>query len=296
MQPSLPKVSVLIPCYQAHDFVAEAVRCALSQTYPNIEVIVSPDDGNHYDGLRAAFPTPALKILQPPATPRTGAGATRNRAIDAASGDFFVMLDADDLIPADYILRLASVAIIEGAAIAPTVYVQWDGQAVVRAPAPQASRLDLREFGKLLCSMHTMVHRSLEPGFPDGFAQDVLRDGLVIAKMGGVSIVKETSYRLRIRPGSACNAGEDAERAIQQAYALRQTQILTRPTALGMHVLAHAARHEFAELFAFRAYASRGFSESGENCYNTWAAGREESLWRAFRSDRRASEEGKSAA
>ncbi len=279
-----PKVSIVIPCYQAHEFIGDAVRCAVSQTYPNIEVVVAPDDGDDYEFLHRIFQSKSLKILPPLATTGTGPGATRNRAINVASGDFFVMLDADDLVPPNYIERLLSVARNEGAAIAPTLYVQWDGETIVRASVPNAPRLDLCGFGKLLCSMHPMIHRSLEPGFLDGFAEDVIRDGLVIAKLAGITVVKDTAYRLRIRPGSSCNSGEESERDIQRIYISRQKQILLSPTELGMQALSAAARIEFAQLFAFRAHVSRKYLESGEGCYNTWATGQEDTLWHAFRS------------
>ena len=282
---SLPKVSIIIACYQAHAFVTDAVQCALAQTYLNIEVIVAPDDGDNYAFLHEQFPSSALKILPPHSKPQTGAGATRNRAIDAATGDFFAILDADDLIPADYIEQLIGVAELEGIAVCPVSYVLWETHEVIRSPVIDGNRLDLRGFGKLLCSMHPMVHRSLEPGFPDGFAQDVVRDGLVIAKAGRISVVKDTLYRLRIRPGSACNAGGKSERAIQRAYARRREQILTQPTELGVHVLSLKSRIEFAELFDFRAFVSHKFSGSGADCYNTWIASYEETLWQAFMVD-----------
>jgi len=283
---SLPKVSIVIPCYEAHAFVVDAVGCALAQTYPNFEVIIAPDDGDNYTFLREIYPSPALKILSPHTTRQTGAGATRNRAIEAASGDYFATLDADDLIPVDYIDRLASVARIEGAAVAPTSYVRWGTQELVRSPAITGSRLDLRGLGKLLCSMLPMVHRSLEPGFTDGFAEDVLRAGLIIAKAGGITVVKETSYFARIRQGSACSPDDNSEHVIQLAYATRQEQILTRPSELGAHVLTRKSRIELAELFEFRAYASQKFSESGADCYNAWAAHQEQALWWAFMADR----------
>jgi len=45
-----PKVSILIPCYNAEKWIAQAIQSALDQTYENKEVIVV-DDGST-DGKR----------------------------------------------------------------------------------------------------------------------------------------------------------------------------------------------------------------------------------------------------
>ena len=41
----LPKVSILIPCYNAERWIAQTIQSALDQTYHNREVIVV-DDGS----------------------------------------------------------------------------------------------------------------------------------------------------------------------------------------------------------------------------------------------------------
>lgn len=277
-----PRVTLLIPCFDAGAYVDDAIRCALEQTYGHIEIIVAPDDGDTYQHLRDTFKSPQLRIIPPGNTPKTGAGATRNRAIDASSGEYFTMLDSDDLIPKNYIEELMRVAIVEGAALAPTRYLAWDRLELIRVPPVHNQLLSLSGFSQLLSSIHPLVHRSLEVGYYDGFAQDVIHDGTIIAKLGTISVVNSVSYELRLRSGSACNNGNDAELQIQKSYAERIEQILTRPTEIGMQFLSYQDRQDFANLFRFRAMASMEFSKSGAASYNEWVAGNEAALWDRF--------------
>jgi GT2 family glycosyltransferase len=89
-----PTLSVIIPAYQASAFVADAVASALAQTVAPHEVIVC-DDGST-DGLGAAL-APHLDRITLVRRPHGGVAAARNSALEVASGEFVVMLDADDV-------------------------------------------------------------------------------------------------------------------------------------------------------------------------------------------------------
>jgi len=91
---SVPTFSIVIPAYQAAAFIGDAVRSALEQTLAAREVIVC-DDGSTDDLASALAPyIDRIVLLR---RPHGGASAARNAAVEAASGDFVVMLDADDV-------------------------------------------------------------------------------------------------------------------------------------------------------------------------------------------------------
>lgn len=88
------RVSIVIPVYNAEEFLAESVASSLAQDYPDIEIIVA-DDGSTDGSLAVARRySSRVCILE---LPHVGRCEARNRAIMAATGEFISLLDADDL-------------------------------------------------------------------------------------------------------------------------------------------------------------------------------------------------------
>jgi glycosyltransferase involved in cell wall biosynthesis len=93
---SLPRVSVLIPCFNAQKFIAETLESVLSQTWPNIEVIVVDDGSQDSSALEVErFASRGVRLLK---QANRGAGVARNTALRASDGAFIQFLDADDII------------------------------------------------------------------------------------------------------------------------------------------------------------------------------------------------------
>jgi glycosyltransferase involved in cell wall biosynthesis len=90
---SVPTFSVIMAAFQAAETVAEAVDSALRQTLPPHEVIVC-DDGSNDDVVGALRGVgDRIRLLR---QDHRGPAAARRIASEAASGDFVVILDADD--------------------------------------------------------------------------------------------------------------------------------------------------------------------------------------------------------
>jgi glycosyltransferase involved in cell wall biosynthesis len=91
-----PLVSILIPAYNSQPWIAETIRSALGQTWPNKEIIVV-DDGSTDRTLRKAqqFEAKGVRVIT---QPNQGAAAARNTALSLSSGDYIQWLDADDML------------------------------------------------------------------------------------------------------------------------------------------------------------------------------------------------------
>jgi len=82
----------MIGAYNAAPYVGETIASVLAQDYEPLELIVV-DDGSD-DGTAEIVKTfPDVRYFF---QPNAGNGAARNRAIEAAGGELFAFLDADD--------------------------------------------------------------------------------------------------------------------------------------------------------------------------------------------------------
>jgi glycosyltransferase involved in cell wall biosynthesis len=99
-------VSIIIPCYNAEPWIAEAIDSCLAQTYQPIEIIVV-DDGST-DGSLKVIQSYGNRI-QYRTGPNRGGSAARNQGFALSRGEYVMFLDADDLIAPDTIEVLVKV-------------------------------------------------------------------------------------------------------------------------------------------------------------------------------------------
>ena len=96
-----PKISIIMPIYNAGEYLAPAIQSVQAQTMSDFELILV-DDGStdtsaavcdHY-----AAEDSRIRVIH---RPNSGISATRNSGIDAALGEYVGFMDADDLLHPD---------------------------------------------------------------------------------------------------------------------------------------------------------------------------------------------------
>ncbi len=112
-------VSVIIPAFNAQDWIARALRSVQRQDYPQVEVIVV-DDGST-DGTKDAC-AEHRSLVRYFRQEHQGVSAARNLGIHYARGGFLVFLDSDDeLLPGmisalvDVLGRMPGTGVVSGA-------------------------------------------------------------------------------------------------------------------------------------------------------------------------------------
>ena len=102
-----PKISVIVPVYNAEKFVGKCIESVQAQSYIDWQMILI-DDGSKDKSLevcqRYADTDNRISVIH---QENAGAGAARNTGLAKAVGDYVVFIDSDDYVDKDYFALLA---------------------------------------------------------------------------------------------------------------------------------------------------------------------------------------------
>ncbi len=106
----MPKISVIIPCYNAEKYLDLCIQSVLNQTLQDIEILCV-DDGSQDRTVEMlqgyAARDSRLKVL---CQKNLFAGVARNTGMDAATGEYFAFLDSDDTYERDGLEKAWAIA------------------------------------------------------------------------------------------------------------------------------------------------------------------------------------------
>lgn len=155
MENRAPKVSIIMPAYNAQDFIGQSVRSILSQSYQDMELIVVNDgskDNTEKILLEIAKEDPRLR---PVTTVNGGPAVARNKGLEAVTPgtEYIMFADSDDRLLPDT-LEYA----LEGAKTGADLVIF--GFTIVRADGSQshyfenAQMIEREQLGAAFCDLY----------------------------------------------------------------------------------------------------------------------------------------------
>jgi len=135
-----PKVSICLVHHERPQLLGQALDSLRGQTYQNFEVVLV-DDGSKSEGaltcLTSLEPEFGLRDWRIIRQPNCYLGAARNRAAEAASGDYLLFMDDDNIATSGEIETFVKVALRTGADVLTSAAFLFEGD----APPEKADRL-----------------------------------------------------------------------------------------------------------------------------------------------------------
>lgn len=129
----LPRISVVIPCYNAERYIAAAIESVLAQDWPNLEIVAVDDGSKDASAQIIQDQFPQVHLIR---QPNQGVAAARNAGIAASTGEWIAFLDADDLwLPGKLHSQWQSLEAHAEARMAYTAWQTWESSDTVPTPA-----------------------------------------------------------------------------------------------------------------------------------------------------------------
>lgn len=220
-------VSVIIPCFNAERWIAEAIDSCLKQTYAQIEIIVIDDCST--DNSLEIIKSYGDKIIWEHLPENKGGCYARNRGFALSKGEYIQFLDADDFILSEKIERQISFLEATGADV---VYGDWRFQGhqsngvifleQVEKPGKQADILQslIENWWTAVASLlYTRTSVEKSGGWDENFSAAQDRDFLISAIVAGAKVVYQPGcYSIYRRYGNVTVSTVSKQRWVENHY------------------------------------------------------------------------------
>ena len=227
MKTATPRISVLMPVYNAEAFVAQAIDSILQQTFRDFEFLILDDgstDGSAEIIRQFAQRDSRIKVFS---GPNRGLLAVLKQGTDLARGDFIARMDADDISDVDRFERQLNFlnANTECVAVGTRVLrVDLDGDPLSLAPVSCDhdcidNELLHNRSGKIChptVMMRTQAVRDVG-GYQQEYHLEDVDLFLRLAEVGKLANLDEPLLRYRLHGSSICHTRKRDQ--INQIYA-----------------------------------------------------------------------------
>lgn len=137
-------VSIVVTCYNHEKYIKQCLESIISQTYPNLEIIIyndgSTDNSDKYiEEFVGSFTN---KNIQYFSQENIGLSPTRNQAFNIINGVYLLFVDSDNFLEENYVESMVKIAESQNADLIYTTLKNADNGEIIT----QAREFDLQEF------------------------------------------------------------------------------------------------------------------------------------------------------
>ncbi len=147
--PTPPKVSLIVPAYNAEGFIARAIDTALAQSFTGLEIIIVNDGSTDRTQRVIDWYQERYTQIKAVYQQNKGQASARNSGVEYADGEYIGYMDSDDMLRPDMMERLNETVIKNKCDIAMTSAYQMtnEGYEVVGAyPIEEDTAVPMDDF------------------------------------------------------------------------------------------------------------------------------------------------------
>lgn len=130
---ALPRVSVVVPCFNTERYIAATLRAVLAQAGAELEVIVVDDCSTDGSAALVEREFPQVRLIR---RANAGVAAARNAGIAAATARWVAFCDADDIwLPDKLVAQFEAMAAMPGCRMSYAAWQVWPSDEAAPDPA-----------------------------------------------------------------------------------------------------------------------------------------------------------------
>ena len=122
----MPRVSVVVPAFNAGQYLAETLASVTASTFTDYEIVVIDDGSSDNTAAIAERFAPRARLIR---QSNRGMSASRNTGIESSDSEFIALLDSDDLWhPEKLALQLAALEAKPDCGLCYSEFTLWGGE------------------------------------------------------------------------------------------------------------------------------------------------------------------------
>ena len=185
----MPKLSIIIPVYNAANYLHSCVNSILSQSYQDFELLLINDGSTDHSGELCneyADSNPFIHVFH---KVNGGVSSARNTGIKHAQGDYIIFVDSDDRLEANALSILMQQDTHSDLTFFGSAFHLKGGETILYKPDPQY----YDPFSEVQSGMMNLITNSLYPDYL-GFTWNKMFKSAII-KRQHIFFVENLSYR-----------------------------------------------------------------------------------------------------